>query len=91
MLHHLKKKNKCHENLLLIKNQGYIFNNHQLPLQHWRNNISVLLEELEQIRRQSQIVAQRLHLSLWSNYKEPETNQFTHLAAHFSDISLLCN
>lgn len=33
MLHHLKKKtNKCHKNLSLIKTQGEIFNNHQLPL-----------------------------------------------------------
>lgn len=33
MLHHLKKKtNKHHKNLSLIKTQGEIFNNHQLPL-----------------------------------------------------------
>lgn len=57
----------------MIKTHGIIFNKHQLPLQKWRNNIPVLLEELEQIRGQSQIVAQRLHLSLWRNYKEPET------------------
>lgn len=73
MLHHLKKKtNKCYKNFSLIKTQGDIFDNHTLPLQQWRNNIPVLLEELEKIRGQSQIVAQRLHLSLWCNYKEPE-------------------
>lgn len=71
------------------KKQG-LSSNYPLPLKQWRNDISVLLKELEEIRRQSQIVAQRLHLPLWGNYKEPETNQFTNLAAHFSDISLLC-
>lgn len=84
-----RKINKCLKNLLLSKQQRYTVNKHQLPLQQWRNNISVFLEELKQIGRQSQIVAQRRHLSLWSYYKEPATQHIW--AAHFSDISLLCN
>lgn len=80
MLHHLQKKTKINvRKTLKHMDLSFLKKSLQLPPQQWRNNIPVFLEELEQIRRQSQVVAQRLHLSLWRHYKEPQPliNLFT--------------